>query len=318
MSYQNDEKLDWMYKNATSLVDREEYLLGRKIDKTLEQLNAEEKEKELGITVPKNHVEHECIPPSIRDYNKISIGEQQVDLATKLQEDPLVAIRKREEETRKEFLQNPVQLKKMQMMLDMQMKKNKKSKKKKKIKNLDEKILELLKKNSSDEFDEDIDKILLKKLRKLRSKLSEEDLKEIMEYKKPVERRIKEEKIDSDDEHHRIKRPKQNDKRFQRPRYDGNSTQFKRNKLSEDEMERKRREMMDNASWRDKERVKNVKRYRDEDKKEAKQQDYNTEFLHRELLKSANNSSVESRIKSNINSIQRSKGDMDKHFSRRN
>ncbi|GJQ86519.1 putative pre-mRNA splicing factor [Trypoxylus dichotomus] len=127
MSFQSeDTKLDWMYKGVTSLVDREEYLLGRKIDKTLELLNAEEKQSELGIAQPKNHVEHECIPPSIRDYNKLQMGEQQVDLATKLQEDPLVAIKKREEETRKQFLQNPIQLKKLQSTLHNQLRKKQK------------------------------------------------------------------------------------------------------------------------------------------------------------------------------------------------
>lgn len=69
-----------IFQGVTSLVDREDYLLGRKIDKTLELLNEEEKQSELGISQPKNHVEHECIPPSIRDYNKIQIGEQQVNI----------------------------------------------------------------------------------------------------------------------------------------------------------------------------------------------------------------------------------------------
>lgn len=58
-------------------MDREEYLLGRNIDKTLEQLNAEEKQKTSNqLSQPKNHVEHECIPPSIRDYNKITLADQ--------------------------------------------------------------------------------------------------------------------------------------------------------------------------------------------------------------------------------------------------
>lgn len=57
-------------------MEREEYLLGRSVDKSLEQLNQEEKDKKLGIVPPKNHVEHECIPPSIRDFNKIVAAEQ--------------------------------------------------------------------------------------------------------------------------------------------------------------------------------------------------------------------------------------------------
>nr|CAH7762080.1 unnamed protein product [Callosobruchus chinensis] len=105
-------KLDWMYKGINGLVNREDYLLGRSVDKTLDQLNNEEKEKKLGIVPPKNHVEHECIPPSIRDYNKI-VEAEQVDLSAKLQEDPLMAIKKREEEARRKFLPKPCPTKKV-------------------------------------------------------------------------------------------------------------------------------------------------------------------------------------------------------------
>lgn len=61
-------------------MDRDDYLLGRPIDKSLEQLNETEKHQQLGVTQPKNHVEHECIPPSIRDYNKLQAVEQQVTI----------------------------------------------------------------------------------------------------------------------------------------------------------------------------------------------------------------------------------------------
>lgn len=71
-----EEKLDWIYKSANSLVNREDYLLGRKVDKTLDQLNEEEKPNKFVLPTPKNHVEHECIPPSIRDFNKIVKTEQ--------------------------------------------------------------------------------------------------------------------------------------------------------------------------------------------------------------------------------------------------
>lgn len=62
-------------------MDREEYLLGRPVDKTLDALNAEEKQKQTNNIVlpqPKNHVEHECIPPSIRDFKLQQIVAEQV------------------------------------------------------------------------------------------------------------------------------------------------------------------------------------------------------------------------------------------------
>lgn len=65
-------KLEWMYKGAENALNREEYLTGRSIDQHFEQQNAFEREKEksnlVGVTVPKNHVEHECIPFSIRAF----------------------------------------------------------------------------------------------------------------------------------------------------------------------------------------------------------------------------------------------------------
>jgi hypothetical protein len=36
-------KLDWMYKGPGGMMDREEYLLGRAIDKTFEQMQQAEK-----------------------------------------------------------------------------------------------------------------------------------------------------------------------------------------------------------------------------------------------------------------------------------
>lgn len=63
-------------------MDREEYLLGRAVDKTIENLNAEDKQKQNNIVLPqpKNHVEHECIPPSIRDFKLQQAAEQVIVL----------------------------------------------------------------------------------------------------------------------------------------------------------------------------------------------------------------------------------------------
>lgn len=197
MSNTDNDKLDWMYKGATSNVDREEYLLGKSVDKTFEQLNNEDKEKKLGLVPPKNHVEHECIPPSIRDYNKI-VQQEQVDLSAKLQEDPLVAIKKQEEEARRQFLQNPIQLKKLQEAMQAQETKKKKKKKRKQHKqsdsedDLDRQLSEKLRnlKGSSVNFPKKdkkknnnvghLDVILMHKFNQLKDKLSQKDLDDIM------------------------------------------------------------------------------------------------------------------------------------------
>ncbi|XP_018336566.1 uncharacterized protein DDB_G0283697-like [Agrilus planipennis] len=203
----DDVKLEWMYKGPNATVDREEYLLGRAVDKTLEQLNEEEKQKQLGLAQqPKNHVEHECIPPSIRDYKKQQLLAEQVDIQNKLQEDPLIAIKKREEECRRQFLNNPVQLKKLQeaLVAKKNLKKDKKKKSKKKHassdsdSDIDSKLVEKLKllkrfptklslelklkskKKVKSEEDSILDTILMHKFNAFKSKLSDEDMQDIL------------------------------------------------------------------------------------------------------------------------------------------
>lgn len=69
-------KLEWMYRGAENLLNREEYLLGRQVDKSFEKQEAAEREAKqkqmVGVTQPKNHVEHECIPFSIRQFHGAS------------------------------------------------------------------------------------------------------------------------------------------------------------------------------------------------------------------------------------------------------
>ncbi|KAJ8679775.1 hypothetical protein QAD02_015562 [Eretmocerus hayati] len=108
----DDKKLDWMYKGPHENVNREDYLLGRPIDKQFEQIVKSEKASQ-GADTAKNHVEHECIPPSLRFFS----GNDQVDLARKLQEDPLYAIKKKEMETRSQLLKNPVKMKQLKQMV---------------------------------------------------------------------------------------------------------------------------------------------------------------------------------------------------------
>lgn len=366
-------------QGPNSSINREEYLLGRSVDKSLEQLNAEEKATASGLLAPpKNHVEHECIPPSIRDFNKI-VHAEQVDLSAKLQEDPLMAIKKREEEARRAFLQNPVQLKKLQKALEAQKKmksKNKKKKKKRKKSedDLDAKIAMKLKKlkNTSSlmkKSESTLDTILMHKFNELKDKLSQEDLNDVINgvvtdssgdekgkkkrrsnssSDESEKRKYPKEKYDSSDSEEE-KRPKQQN--WGLVRSDGSKIPLNRQKVEKDdrrekdskskvseeatrsnerskhpkrlsakEKEDKLKEMMRDAEVRDKERSDYVKRYREQNKREEKEttKQYDPEFMNKELRKSANTLSVESRIKSKLNNIQRSSRHMDSNFSKRN
>lgn len=78
-------------------MDREAYLLGRAIDKSFEQMQHAEKA-----------------------FTSLSGGGgEQVDMARKLQEDPLYVMRKREIESRNQILNNPVKLKHLQELVSM-------------------------------------------------------------------------------------------------------------------------------------------------------------------------------------------------------
>lgn len=68
----DSKRLEWMYKGAENTLNREDYLTGRSIDKHFEKQDKVERQKEapnlVGVTEHKNHVEHECIPFSIRAF----------------------------------------------------------------------------------------------------------------------------------------------------------------------------------------------------------------------------------------------------------
>ncbi|KFB39241.1 AGAP008760-PA-like protein [Anopheles sinensis] len=177
----DDKKLEWMYKGPSQLVNREEYLLGRTIDKTFEELDAQEKAatSTFGVAQPKNHVEHECIPFSIRQH-KDMLSTDQVDLARKLMEDPLMMIKQKQIESRQKILQNPVKLKELHRLLKRDeslqgtdKKKKKKDKKSKKSKKSKKKSKKGKKESGSSDSDSDsegsadLDQLLAEKYKKV-------------------------------------------------------------------------------------------------------------------------------------------------------
>ncbi|KAH8261880.1 hypothetical protein KR038_010645, partial [Drosophila bunnanda] len=181
-------KLEWMYKNSTELINREEYLLGRKIDKSFETLQAEERRQEqntVGVKQSINHVEHDCVPFSIREYRNLQSTEQ-VDMQRKTLEDPLMLIKQREMESRRKLLENPVKLKEIHRILKTEQemkaakeKKSKKSKKSKKKKKKNRKSSDDDSSNSSEnsDSDDDLDRKLARQVSKLKGDSGNGDLK---------------------------------------------------------------------------------------------------------------------------------------------
>ncbi|KAL8175717.1 UNVERIFIED_CONTAM: RNA-splicing factor, partial [Gekko kuhli] len=97
-----DEKLDWMYQGPGGMVNREEYLMGRPVDKYVFQAMDD---KEAGCSS-----ETGLLPGSIFAPTGANSA---LDMASKIREDPLFMIRKREEEKKREVLNNPVKMKKI-------------------------------------------------------------------------------------------------------------------------------------------------------------------------------------------------------------
>eukprot|EP00794_Sanderia_malayensis_P017331 gene17331-19064_t len=120
------EKLSWMY--AGPQVNHEEYLLGRKIDKNVEILKDDAEE-----------IKDEA--PGASFFSDL-IANPAKDMADKIKEDPLFLIKKKEDDSKKELIKNPIKLRKLKEMLNLSVddgshkrKKNKKDKHRKHKKN---------------------------------------------------------------------------------------------------------------------------------------------------------------------------------------
>ncbi|KAL5281233.1 CWC25 family protein [Megaselia abdita] len=178
-------KLEWMYKNSAELLNRDEYLLGKAVDRNFEELDKQEKSTAtIGIKQQKNHVEHDVVPFSIREYKGVNTSDQ-VDLQRKLMEDPLMAIRQKEMESRRKILENPVKLKELHRILKTQTeessKKNKKSKKKHKKESKKKKRRDSS--SSSSSSDEDLDKMLVKQIKEIKKNSNAKELEKLLDSK---------------------------------------------------------------------------------------------------------------------------------------
>ncbi|XP_074642916.1 uncharacterized protein LOC141900084 [Tubulanus polymorphus] len=126
-----EDKVNFLYKS--SKVDGEEFLLGRKINnfEDFEETRFEDKPEPIG---------------SIFE-DPIAAGRAHIDMETKMREDPLFAIRKKQDDARREILRNPIKMKKLQRQVDVMKQEKKKEKKRKKKKK---------KSDGDDDSDEDI------------------------------------------------------------------------------------------------------------------------------------------------------------------
>ncbi|XP_026214530.1 pre-mRNA-splicing factor CWC25 homolog [Anabas testudineus] len=334
-----DDRLDWMYQGPAGHVARDEYLLGRAIDK---QITDQYEEPESGPSAETGLLPGSIFSPTTPASN--------LDLAAKIREDPLFEIRKREEEKKKEVLTNPVKMKKIKEMLRQNLEKKDKKKKRKKDKKEKKGDKERRKekkhkrKSSSSSSDEDE-----KKHRSHSQDESSADAKSRSRHiagyglQLPAARHhqssfrsnhsTRRERSRSRSPHrnhrdshsssaslHRSDRKVDRSSSPQKERYHRERNHVSK-KLSAEELERKRREMMDEAKQREEDRENNVKRYKRQDEQEKQReqnakQDRHAGFIHDMKLESAATSSLEDRVKRNIYSIQRTPASLDNFMKR--
>ncbi|EGI63492.1 Coiled-coil domain-containing protein 49 [Acromyrmex echinatior] len=366
----DDMKLDWMYKGPNQMVDREEYLLGRPVDKAFEQMQQAEKDSEMN-RMPKNHLEQPSKTKSDKKKKKSLHKLMQSDSSEdEAKLDVLLATKyKQLKDINEKYL-----LKSMKKI------KRNKTKKSKKHHDSDSEI-----DNSND--DTSIKRRRHKQRKQKKSKSDSDDntdsnskniTKRETEYDRKYSRndtRLDDTKNQdrkrklSEDRNSKYERSqKHGEEDNKRPRYDSKQRDDSRNKyndkrrysmekertifnsgrtsairsipntdhikfkdrqeekyrsktrpsLTEEEKEQRRKEMMANAVWRDKEREKNVKMYREQEKKEEQNITLNNkDFIRKQLVIATEMGTVASRIKANLNNIQRSGRAMDTNFAKR-
>lgn len=315
----NEPKLEWMYKGLSGAVDREEYLTGRKIDKTFELIEQEESGKKGDF----DDIEG-AIPGSIFASSGSGNATVTVDLATKLREDPLYEIRKTETEKKKEILKNPVKMKRLKNMLQNALIEDLKKKKSKRHHHSS---------SSSSDSSED------EKRRHRHSQRSQRDLKD-NKYSRHRNHSRSRSKSPPTSRHRRYSPPRQKE-RTSSERHSRNDSNYKsqsskphtsktnfkqssnqrpqRSKLSAEEMEKKRKEMMQDAKLRDEQRKQNVKSYNDEEEKEKQESESGrpAQFIKPLLKEASELNSLEKRIQQKRFTSERGYNAMDRNFAKK-
>lgn len=106
-----EERVDWLYSGPAAAVNREEYLLGKKIDKSVDPLLQEQEQEKQALASGPGAL---FVAPD--GANTTS------DLAVKVREDPLFVIKKKEEDAKKLLMSNPIKMKQLQQLLEKKQK----------------------------------------------------------------------------------------------------------------------------------------------------------------------------------------------------
>lgn len=387
--------LEWMYEGPSSSINREDYLTGKRIDKHYERSNADFQEppSKLDFVIQNKTLSKDA--PTSTSQRAAAASSSLLDLETIKKEDPLVAIKVREEKVRREILENPVKMKRLQKIVMKSMEKKMK------------KFLEQQRRRSgrsSDSDDSDSDRGRSSSRRHEQSerkdyrshRRSSPDRRDRRDTDRSGSKSDRYKKSDDRSQHSRHRRssdrspiqrrsyrsrdhsnrsppppqltrqrhdsgsssassetaqkakryagyglihvkerkeaksassPKRESPKKKEPEKPSASSKSSKPQkpvwkpLSEEEMEKRRREMMENAKWRDEQRKRNLKRLaheeEDQAKRDTKQRGEAVDFLRSMVVESTDHDSVEGRVKSKIQRLQRSGGAMESSFVRK-
>ncbi|KAH7730692.1 Pre-mRNA splicing factor [Aphelenchoides avenae] len=302
----DDPKVQWMYEGPKSSVNREDYLLGKKIDKNFELysdvLIRDKDEKADDVFKQGPQIKKLAQDPVARSSKVSALNVDVVRI-----EDPLVALKMREEHKKRELLDNPLMKMKAQRILKSVYEKEK-EKSKKHGKKEKKKHKHRSRSSSSSESDRDE-----RRSRKRRHSDGHDDRGHRRHHDSKSSRE-RDETESRNSERHSTERHRKHSE-DQRP---SSSKSSSRKPLSAEELEERRRAMMGNAEWRDKVRDENLQRAKERQEREEKlaEQASAPTFI-KPLVDSAVELSVEDRLSRNKNKIQRSHDYMDKSFARK-
>lgn len=298
--------MNWMYKGLSGHVDREEYLTGRKIDKTFELIEKEEnpnkvKDDEENSVI--NRLAHKTFLDTLASASAMHNDQQ-----AKAHEDPLEAIKLVKQEQARKLLQNPLKLKQYEKLIMKSLEKDKSKKKKKKHKHKSSKTHEK-------------DREHRKHLKDDRQSDGEDE--RIKSSKDKVDVPSSSTSKSHHDHHHRGShnhsskhetRVRENNRKadHHKERKRDHHSQESKKKLSQEEIEKKRMEMASNASWRESSRSQTVEKLNtldqdEEDKHRSHKR--GASFIKPMLNHISSSASLEESIKKKRSTSQRSADD---------
>ena len=296
--------MNWIYEAPGDNVNREDYLLGKKVDKYVDpSLQAAEREKHLLATTP-------------GALFASASSNATVDLENKIREDPLFEIKKREQEAKKRLASNPVKLKQLRALVD-EVKSSGGKKRKKKHKH---------KRKDSDSSENEV---------------RPESTSRHAADKHSVHRHRNSDTNTDRGRRHRSRSPPHVEKPHSSPqrssssykgrhsshdtrRYHHQEQEAVSKRLSREELEKKRQEMMSNAEWHAQKAGERMKKHRmEEEKEEIERQEHagkEQEFvdpLMAETLADATAGTISDRIHRKIGSVQRTRAALEGNFTRK-